>query len=80
MDWYIGTAEHELLTSDHDVPTDPEKPYVFPERFPVNENYNWREENYPCFPGMVHLLPDHWPDCTARWRPRRRPAPRRVST
>ena len=59
LDWYIGTAEHELLTSDHDVPTDPEKPYVFPERFPVNENYNWREENYPCFPGMVHLLPDH---------------------
>ena len=45
LDWYIGTAEHELLTSDHDVPTDPEKPYVFPERFPVNENYNWREEN-----------------------------------
>ena len=39
--------------------TDPEKPYVLPERFPVNENYNWREENYPCFPGMVHLLPDH---------------------
>lgn len=59
LDWYIGTAEHELLTSDSAVPTDPEKPYVFPERFPVNENYNWREENYPCFPGMVHLLPDH---------------------
>lgn len=59
LDWYIGTAEHELLTSDSDVPTDPEKPYVFPERCPVNENYNWREENYPCFPGMVHLLPDH---------------------
>lgn len=59
LDWYIGTAEHELLTSDSAVPTDPEKPYVFPERFPVNEDYNWREENYPCFPGMVHLLPDH---------------------
>ena len=59
LDWYIGTAEHELLTSDSDVPTDPDKPYVFPERCPVNENYNWREENYPCFPGMVHLLPDH---------------------
>lgn len=59
LDWYIGSAEHELLTSDHDTPTDPEKPYVFPERCPVNENYNWREENYPCFPGMVHLLPDH---------------------
>ena len=59
LDWYIGSAEHELLTSDHDTPTDPEKPYVFPERCPANENYNWREENYPCFPGMVHLLPDH---------------------
>ena len=59
LDWYIGTAEHELLTSDSAVPTDPENPYVFPERCPVNENYNWREENYPCFPGMVHLLPDH---------------------
>ncbi|MEG0790430.1 MAG: FAD-dependent oxidoreductase [Gordonibacter sp.] len=59
LDWYIGSAEHELLKSDHDTPTDPEKPYVFPERCPVNENYDWRKENYPCFPGMVHLLPDH---------------------
>lgn len=59
LDWYIGTADHELLTCDSDAPSDPEKPYVFPERFPVNDNYNWREENYPCFPGMVHLLPDH---------------------
>ena len=59
LDWYVGSAEHELLTSDSDTPTDPEKPYIFPERCPVNENYNWREENYPCFPGMVHLLPDH---------------------
>ncbi|MEG0375151.1 MAG: FAD-dependent oxidoreductase [Raoultibacter sp.] len=59
LDWYIGSADHELLKSDSDTPTDPEKPYVFPERCPVNENYNWREENYPCFPGMVHLLPDH---------------------
>lgn len=59
LDWYIGSADHELLKSDSDIPTDPEKPYVFPERCPVNANYNWREENYPCFPGMVHLLPDH---------------------
>ncbi len=59
LDWYIGSAEHELLTSDSDTPTDPEAPYVFPERCPVNENYDWRSENYPCFPGMVHLLPDH---------------------
>ena len=59
LDWYIGGAEHELLTSDSDAPTDPSAPYVFPERCPVNESYNWREENYPCFPGMVHLLPDH---------------------
>ena len=59
LDWYIGSAEHELLTSDSDAPTDPSAPYVFPERCPVNESYNWREENYPCFPGMVHLLPDH---------------------
>lgn len=59
LDWYIGSAEHELLTSDSDAPTDPSVPYVFPERCPVNESYNWREENYPCFPGMVHLLPDH---------------------
>lgn len=59
LDWYIGSAEHELLTSDHATPTDPEKPYVFPERCPANANYNWRDENYPCFPGMVHLLPDH---------------------
>lgn len=59
LDWYVGSAEHELLTSDHATPTDPKKPYVFPERCPANANYNWREENYPCFPGMVHLLPDH---------------------
>lgn len=59
LDWYIGSADHELLESDHATPSDPKKPYVFPERCPVNENYDWRKENYPCFPGMVHLLPDH---------------------
>lgn len=55
----MGTVEHELLTCDSDSPTDPEAPYILPERFPVNDNYDWREENYPCFPGMVHILPDH---------------------
>lgn len=59
LDWYIGNSDFELLTSDSDTPTDPESPYVFPERCPVNDNYDWRAENYPCFPGMVHLLPDH---------------------
>lgn len=59
LDWYIGNSDFELLTSDSDTPTDPESPYVFPERCPVNGNYDWRAENYPCFPGMVHLLPDH---------------------
>ena len=59
LDWYVGTVEHELLTCDSDSPTDPEAPYILPERFPVNDNYDWREENYPCFPGMVHILPDH---------------------
>ena len=59
LDWYVGTVEHELLTCDSDSPTDPEVPYILPERFPVNDNYDWREENYPCFPGMVHILPDH---------------------
>ena len=59
LDWYIGSADFELLTSDSAAPTDPEAPYVLPERCPVNENYDWRRENYPCFPGMVHLLPDH---------------------
>ena len=59
LDWYVDTVEHELLTCDSDSPTDPEVPYILPERFPVNDNYDWREENYPCFPGMVHILPDH---------------------
>ena len=59
LDWYVGTVEHELLTCDSDSPTDPGAPYILPERFPVNDNYDWREENYPCFPGMVHILPDH---------------------
>ena len=59
LDWYVGTVEHELLTCDSDSPTDPEAPYILPERFPVNDNYDWREENYPCFPGTVHILPDH---------------------
>ena len=59
LDWYIGTVDYELLTCDSDEPTDATKPYVFPERFPVNDTYDWRTENYPCFPGMVHLLPDH---------------------
>lgn len=59
LDWYVGTVEHELLTCDSDSPTDPGAPYILPERFPVNDNYDWHEENYPCFPGMVHILPDH---------------------
>ena len=59
LDWYVDTVEHELLTCDSDSPTDPEAPYILPERFPVNDNYDWHEENYPCFPGMVHILPDH---------------------
>lgn len=59
LDWYIGTVDYELLANDSAAPTDPESPYVFPERFPINDNYHWQEENYPCFPGMVHLLPDH---------------------
>ena len=59
LDWYVGNVEHELLTCDSDSSTDPEAPYILPERFPVNDNYDWREENYPCFPGMVHILPDH---------------------
>jgi hypothetical protein len=59
LDWYTGTVDYELLPNDSAAPTDPTKPYIFPERFPVNSNYNWREENYPCFPGMLHLLPDH---------------------
>ena len=59
LDWYVCTVEHELLTCDSDSPADPEAPYILPERFPVNDNYDWREENHPCFPGMVHILPDH---------------------
>ena len=59
LDWYVGNVEHELLTCDSDSPTDPEAPYILPERFPVNDNYDWREENYPCVPGMVHIRPDH---------------------
>lgn len=59
LDWYISNSEYELLPNDSATPTDPEAPYIFPERWPINENYNWREENYPCFPGMFHLLPDH---------------------
>ena len=45
LDWYVGTVEHELLTCDSDSPTDPEAPYILPERFPVNDNYDWRKEN-----------------------------------
>lgn len=59
LDWYIAPADYELLESDHDTPSDPEAPYILPERCPVNADCHWREENYPCFPGMVHLLPDH---------------------
>lgn len=59
LDWYVGSADFELLENDHATPSDPEAPYILPERCPVNDNYDWRKENYPCFPGMVHLLPDH---------------------
>lgn len=61
MDWYIETVDYELLRADHETPSGDKEMTVLPERFPVNDNYNWREENYPCFPGMIHLLPDHGP-------------------
>lgn len=80
LDWYIGNSDFELLTSDSDTPTDPESPYVFPERCPVNDNYDWRAENYPCFPGMVHLLPDHGWALRDRLRLPRPLAPRPGST
>lgn len=59
LDWYISNSEYEVLPNDSAKPTDPEAPYIFPERWPINDNYHWEEENYPCFPGMFHLLPDH---------------------
>ncbi|MDR2106832.1 MAG: FAD-binding protein [Coriobacteriales bacterium] len=61
LDWYIEPVDYELLENDHQNPRGDKEMVVLPERFPVNENYNWRTENYPCFPGMVHLLPDHGP-------------------
>ena len=61
IDWYIETVDYELLENDHQNPKNNKEMIVFPERFPTNPNYDWREENYPCFPGMVHLLPDHGP-------------------
>ena len=45
LDWYIAPADYELLESDHDTPSDPEAPYILPERCPVNADYHWREEN-----------------------------------
>jgi hypothetical protein len=59
LDWYIGKSTYELLPNDSATPKDATAPYVFPERFPINGNYDWTKENYPCFPGMFHLLPDH---------------------
>jgi hypothetical protein len=61
IDWYIEPVDYELLPNDHQNPVGDKEMTVLPERFPVNENYDWRAENYPCFPGMVHLLPDHGP-------------------
>jgi len=61
IDWYLGTVDYELLQHDYDTPVGKKEMYVLPERFPLNTNYDWRTENYPCFPGMVHLLPDHGP-------------------
>jgi succinate dehydrogenase/fumarate reductase flavoprotein subunit len=61
LDWYIETVDYELLPNDHATPSGNKEMYILPERFPINENYDWRAENYPCFPGMVHLLPDHGP-------------------
>lgn len=61
IDWYIGTVDYEMLHSDYENPKGDKEMYILPERFPINDNYNWRTENYPCFPGMVHLLPDHGP-------------------
>jgi succinate dehydrogenase/fumarate reductase flavoprotein subunit len=61
IDWYISTVDFELLPNDHSNPVGDKEMIVLPERFPINPNYDWRTENYPCFPGMVHLLPDHGP-------------------
>jgi hypothetical protein len=61
LDWYISPVDYELLPNDHTAPVGDKEMIVLPERFPINENYDWRTENYPCFPGMVHLLPDHSP-------------------
>jgi hypothetical protein len=61
IDWYIDPVDYELLPNDHQNPVGDKEMIVLPERFPINENYDWRTENYPCFPGMVHLLPDHGP-------------------
>jgi hypothetical protein len=61
IDWYIEPVDYELLENDHQSPVGDKEMIVLPERFPVNPNYDWRAENYPCFPGMVHLLPDHGP-------------------
>ena len=59
LDWYISNSEYEVLPNDSATPTDPNAPYILPERWPINDDYHWEEENYPCFPGMFHLLPDH---------------------
>ncbi|MDR2380330.1 MAG: FAD-binding protein [Bifidobacteriaceae bacterium] len=61
IDWYIQDVDYELLENDHQTPKGDKEMIILPERFPINENYDWRKENYPCFPGMVHLLPDHGP-------------------
>jgi hypothetical protein len=61
IDWYISTVDYELVPNDHTNPVGDKELTVLPERFPINPNYDWRTENYPCFPGMVHLLPDHGP-------------------
>lgn len=61
LDWYIQDVDYELLENDHQNPKGEKEMTILPERFPVNNNYDWRTENYPCFPGMVHLLPDHGP-------------------
>lgn len=59
LDWYIDPVEYELLPNDYTNPTDPEAPYILPEAFPPNANYDYANENNVNYPGLFHLLPDH---------------------
>lgn len=62
FDWYIAAKDDivVLSTSDEEAPADAEC-YVRPFFVPMINDYDWRDEQHPCFPSSLQISPSHMP-------------------